>query len=114
MQDSEINLRIRQLIAEKGYTIYQLSKESSIPLSTLYGIVNNLYLPSIHTLTIICKFLNVSMGEFFLECRSTGPFHLSPSEEHHIGLYRNISSRLQHHIDEYLLLLTETNASKHE
>ncbi|MCI8669324.1 MAG: helix-turn-helix transcriptional regulator [Lachnospiraceae bacterium] len=114
MQDLEINSRIRQLITDKGYTIYQLSKESSIPLSTLYGIINNVYLPSIHTLIIICKFLNVSMGEFFLECCSAGSFYLSPSEEQHIFLYRSISSRLQNHIDEYLLLLAETNASKHE
>ena len=114
MQDLEINSRIRQLITDKEYTIYKLSKESSIPLSTLYGIINNVYLPSIHTLTIICKFLNVTMGEFFLECSSEDPLYLSPAEEHHIFLYRSISSRLQNHIDEYLLLLRDTNVSIHE
>lgn len=113
MQDIEINLRIRQLIMEKGYTIYQLSKESSIPLSTLYGIINDGSLPSIHTLMVICKFLNVTMGEFFLESYSANPFFLTPSEEQHMFLYRSITPRLQNHIDEYLLLLGEKKVSSH-
>ncbi len=105
MQDSEINPRIRQLIREKGYTIYQLSKESSIPVSTLYGIINDEYLPSIHTLIVLCKFLNISMGEFFLEHHTTKQIFLTPAEERHLFLYRDISPRLQSHIDDYLLLL---------
>jgi transcriptional regulator with XRE-family HTH domain len=114
MQDLEINSRIRQLITDKGYTIYQLSKESSIPLSTLYGIINNLYLPSIHTLIIICKFLNITMGEFFLEDCSAAPRFLTPTEEQHLFLYRSISSGLQNHIDDYLLLLRESNVLIHK
>lgn len=110
MHYSEINLKIWQLIHQEGYTVYRLSKESSIPLSTLYGIKNNKGMPSVYTLILLFKFLNISMDEFLLGYRVENQIALSALEEKHIELYRHISPELQLHIDEYLRLLVQNSS----
>ncbi len=110
MHYSELNLKIWQLIHQKGYSAYRLSKESSIPLSTLYSIKNNKGMPSVYTLILLFKFLNISMDELVLGYHVERQIALSPSEEKHIELYRSISPELRFHIDEYIRLLVQNSS----
>lgn len=109
MYNLDINARIRQLLEERKYSVYQLSKESALSTSTLYGIYKNQNSPSLNTLLRICKCLNVTMGEFFLEYDFTNIIILTPTEQNHIMLYRSIPFRLQKHIDDYMLLFKKNN-----
>jgi len=64
-------VRIKQLLAERGWSVYRLAEKSGIPQSTLSNMFNRSNYPTVPTLERICKALDVSLSEFFSESSLT-------------------------------------------
>ncbi len=58
-------MRIKDILKERGWTVYKLAKEADIPCSNLNNLFARNNEPSIPTLKKICKGLNISISEFF-------------------------------------------------
>lgn len=63
----ETHQRLRQLLDERGWTEYRLSKECGLSESTLANIFRRNTMPTISTLEAICKAFGITMSQFFAE-----------------------------------------------
>ena len=63
----DTHARLRQLMAERGWTEYRLAKESGLAQSTISNLVARNNLPSIPTLEIICKAFGITLAQFFAD-----------------------------------------------
>jgi transcriptional regulator with XRE-family HTH domain len=63
----DTNARLRQLLQERGWTEYRLSKECGLAQSTIGNIFRRNTVPSIATLETICKGFGITMAQFFAE-----------------------------------------------
>jgi len=59
--------RLRQLLEDRGWTEYRLSKECGLSQSTIGNIYRRNTTPSIDTLEIICKAFGITLSQFFAE-----------------------------------------------
>ena len=59
--------RLRQLLDERGWTEYRLSKECGLSESTLANIFRRNTLPSISPLEAICAGFGITMSQFFTD-----------------------------------------------
>lgn len=57
--------KISCLMQQKGWTLNQLAKYSSVPQSTLSGLYQRNNCPTIPTLEKICNAFNITLSEFF-------------------------------------------------
>ena len=62
-----IHQRLRQLMTERGWTEYRLSKECGLSESTLANIFRRNTMPSIGTLESICVGFGITLSQFFAE-----------------------------------------------
>lgn len=67
MEENEILAKIRALCELNHYSFYRLSAESGVSLSTISSLYLHNHYPSIPTLAKICKGLNISLSDFFME-----------------------------------------------
>ena len=63
----DVSERIKQMMEQRGWTIYRLGKESGLPQSTLSHIFRKDSEPTLSTLETICEACNVTLCEFFSE-----------------------------------------------
>lgn len=59
--------RLRQLLDERGWTEYRLSKNCGLSESTLANIFRRNTVPSIATLEAICKGFGITLSQFFAD-----------------------------------------------
>lgn len=59
--------RIKQLLSQRGWTAYRLSKNSDLAESTITNIIKRNTIPSISTLESICKGFGITLSQFFAE-----------------------------------------------
>ena len=59
--------RLRQLMAERGWTAYRLAKSSGLSESTLANIFKRNTVPSIATLEAVCSAFGISLAQVFAE-----------------------------------------------
>ena len=59
--------RIEQILAQRGWSVYRLGKESSLSQSTLAHVFRRDSEPTISTLETICKALGITLSQFFAE-----------------------------------------------
>ena len=59
--------RLEQLMEERGWSMYKLSKESGLSESTIRNLFKRNTTPSIETLKIICKSFGITLSQFFAE-----------------------------------------------
>lgn len=59
--------RLQQLLKDRGWTEYRLSKECGLSQSTIGNIYRRNTTPSIDTLEIICKAFGITLSQFFAE-----------------------------------------------
>lgn len=59
--------RLRQLLAERGWTEYRLAKNCGLSESTIANIYRRNTIPSIATLETICRGFGITMSQFFAE-----------------------------------------------
>lgn len=63
----DTHARLRQLLTERNWTEYRLSKESGLSQSTLANIFRRNTVPSIPTLEAICSAFGITLSQFFAE-----------------------------------------------
>lgn len=59
--------RLKQLLNDRGWTEYRLSKECGLSQSTIGNIYRRNTTPSIDTLKVICKAFGITLSQFFAE-----------------------------------------------
>ena len=59
--------RIRQLMDERGWTIYRLAQESKLSQTTISNIFKRNNQPSIPTVNAICDACRITLAQFFAE-----------------------------------------------
>ena len=59
--------RLRQLLDERGWTEYRLSKECGLAQSKIGNIYRRNKIPSLETIETICKGFGISVAQFFAE-----------------------------------------------
>ena len=59
--------KIKQLLAQRGWTAYRLSKNSCLAESTITNILKRNTVPSIPTLEAICKGFGITISQFFAD-----------------------------------------------
>ena len=90
---NEVLQKIKELMEERGWSLYKLAKESGIPYSSLNSLFQKNNQPTITTLERICAGLHITMGEFFSDCT---PYR-QPEQEYNkeekeiIMSYRNLN-----------------------
>ena len=59
--------KIKQLLAQRGWSAYRLSKNSGLAESTITNILKRNTVPSIPTLEAICKGFGITISQFFAD-----------------------------------------------
>lgn len=59
--------RIRQLMNERGWTIYRLAQESGLSQTTISNIFKRNNQPSLPTVNAICDACGITLAQFFTE-----------------------------------------------
>lgn len=99
--------KINKMRLDRDWSIYRLSVESEVPQSTLTNMFNRETLPSITTLSSICKAFNVSLSEFFSE--EATPDETISTDKELVEMFNSISSNARESI---LCLLREIIKTK--
>ncbi len=81
--------RLKNLLNDRGVTIYRLSKETGIPQSTISTWYSNSNLPPIDKLEIICTALGMSLADFFCD---EGTIPVDPENLRFAELWQRIDS----------------------
>ena len=63
----DMHARLQQLLQERGWTEYKLSKECGLAQSTIGNIFRRNTVPSISTLEAICSGFGITLSQFFAE-----------------------------------------------
>lgn len=59
--------RIRELMAERGWTDYRLAKEANLSHSTVTNMFNRNNAPTLPTLEAVCRAFGITLTQFFTE-----------------------------------------------
>ncbi len=59
--------RVRQMMDERHWTEYRLSKETGLPLSTITNMFRRQNAPTIPTLEMICRGFGITLSQFFAQ-----------------------------------------------
>ena len=59
--------RLQQLMDERGWSMYRLSKESGLSESTIRNLFKRNTSPSIETLEMVCNGFGITLSQFFAE-----------------------------------------------
>lgn len=57
--------RIRELMAERGWTDYRLAKEANLSHSTVTNMFNRNNAPTLPTLKAVCQAFGITLAQFF-------------------------------------------------
>lgn len=63
----DTHTRLHQLLKERGWTEYKLSKECGLAQSTIGNIFRRNTVPSVATLETICTGFGITLAQFFAE-----------------------------------------------
>jgi len=69
-KNMDVNLRLKTLMQEQGWSEYRLAKEANLSQSTIANIFRRNTVPSIATLDAICHSLGLTLSQFF-SCNET-------------------------------------------
>ena len=100
MTESIILDKIKLLCAKNNFSLYKLSNESGVPLSTITSLFSNGSFPSIPTLLKICTAFHITLSDFFL-LEETPEYIL---EEHRILInkYETLNITQKQYLDAYI------------
>lgn len=63
----DVQKRIKQLMAERGWTDYQLAKEADLSHSTISNMFNRNNAPTLPTIEALCRAFRITLSQFFAE-----------------------------------------------
>lgn len=61
----DVKKRIQELLDQRGWSMYRLSKEADTPWSTIRNVLKKDTEPMISTVEILCKGFGISLSQFF-------------------------------------------------
>ena len=67
IESGAIVKRLNEMIEERGWSSYQLAKESHMPYTSVFHVLKGKYEPTFLTLSKLCDGLGISMADIFLE-----------------------------------------------
>lgn len=108
---NDVLKRIKEILDEKGWTLYKLSKETGIPYSSLNSLFNKNNQPTISTLEKICEGLQISLEDFF----SAGLSHqievesYTREEREIIDSYRKLNKKNKNLLKGFIDLLDQNS-----
>ena len=70
--------RINELLEQKGWSNYELSKQTNISTNTIYDWNKSGATPSLSNIMKVCEVLGITLGQFFC---GTEQYELQPDEE---------------------------------
>lgn len=85
--------KIKNLLSQKGWSLYRLAKESGVPYSTLSNIVHRHSNPSIATLEKICDAFCISPNDLIAGTEKTCEIDCSIQERKLIKNFRALSDK---------------------
>lgn len=85
----DIHERLNNLMEERGWTEYKLSKACGLSESTIANIFRRGTMPSIATLATICSGFGISLSQFFAEGEMV---ELSPELKELFGNWVNLTA----------------------
>ena len=84
----EISARVDELIKQKGWTAYELAKQTGISTNTVYDWYRKGSVPSLANVLKICSTLDITAEQFF--CGKNG-YGLSKDESHLLNEWFTLS-----------------------
>lgn len=90
----EVVNKIYDIMKKRNLTEYQLAKLSGLSISTLSNMRKRQSIPSIPTLEIICKTLNISLSQFFVD-ENTYWYPVSKVQKEFLNYYICLSDKQQ-------------------
>lgn len=90
--------RIRELLDERGWSMYTLARRSGIPQSTLSNLFLRCNAPSISTLEKICDAFQISLACFF----GGNDSNLSEEENRLLRTWHRLSPDARHALLQFL------------
>lgn len=98
MDINSISQRIKELCTARGWSYYRLAKEAGFQQSILKPILKEKNMPSIYTLSKICKAFGISLSTFFKSSLFDGDYvpedeiieiwdKLSPQDKERVLIY---------------------------
>lgn len=103
--------RLRQLLDERGWTEYRLSKECGLAQSTIGNIYRRNTIPSLETIETICKGFGISVAQFFAE---NDFVELTPEVRELVTSWHALPSREREAILEMVKSLAEAKGEQAE
>lgn len=94
--------RIRELLDERGWSMYTLARRSGIPQSTLSNLFLRCNAPSISTLEKICDAFEISLAGFF----GGNDSNLSEEENRLLREWHRLSPDARHALLQFLKTLS--------
>lgn len=87
--------RIRRMLDERGWSLYQLAKEAGMPKSTLTNMFARNTQPTMYNIEKICEAFGVPVGYFFESEPTIVPdaFVLNTEEQHFLEVFRSLPNQ---------------------
>ena len=98
----DTNERLRQLLKERGWTEYRLSKKCGLSESTIGNIFKRNTVQSIPTLEVICKCFGITLSQFFAEGDMV---ELTPELKELFENWVNLTAELKQAVNQMLATL---------
>lgn len=106
MEQDYIIRHIKELLEERGWSVYRLAKETNLPTATLYNLFRRKTSLSFFTLNDIVHALGITMADFFAE----GPRpDLTEREQCFLQYFNLLDKRKKKALEAYLDKLLEEN-----
>lgn len=92
--------RIKELMTQRGWSIYRLSQESGIAMSTLTNLFRRGQQPTLQTIEVVCEAMELTLPEFFAE--GADPSGLTEEQARFFTLWDALTEEQQEAILELL------------
>lgn len=83
--------RIRQLMAERGWSEYRLAKEAGISQSTVSNVFKRNTAPTLPTLEALCTGFGITMAQFFTE--GSAPVALTEEQRRLLSCWSTLTEK---------------------
>lgn len=102
MTADDIYKRIKDLLAERHWSLYKLADVCNLPRSSLYNMMERNNIPSLPTLEAICTGMGITLSDFFIFVSPVQNTNfLTEDEVKIIDVYRTLPRQHQEILEAY-------------